>query len=101
MTAHLGSANLHSVLTWALAALVAVISLVSVAVCIADKLRSKKKGASRVSEATLMTLSAFGGALFMFLTMLVIRHKTRHSRFMICLPLMIIFHALIAYLIFS
>ena len=95
-----GNADLRSVIAWLLIVIAAVTSAVSVIVCIADKLRSKKKGRTRVSEATLMTLSAFGGALFMFLTMLLIRHKTRHPRFMIGLPLMIVFQAAIAYLIY-
>ncbi len=95
-----GNTDLRSVVAWLLIVIAVITSVASVIVCIADKLRSKKKGRTRVSEATLMTLSAFGGALFMFLTMLVIRHKTRHSRFMVCLPLMIIFQAAIAYLIY-
>ena len=96
-----GGTDFRSIASWLLIVIVAVISVVSVIVCIADKLRSKKKGRTRVSEATLMTLSAFGGALFMFLTMLLIRHKTKHSRFMIGLPLMIVFQAVIAYLIYA
>ena len=96
-----GSTDLRSVAAWLLIVIAVVMSVVSVIVCIADKLRSKKKGRSRVSEATLMTLSAFGGALFMFLTMLVIRHKTKHARFMVGLPLMIIYQAAIAYIIYA
>ena len=95
-----GNADVRSVAAWLLIVIAVVMSAVSVIVCIADKLRSKKKVRTRVSEATLMTLSAFGGALFMFLTMLIIRHKTKHSRFMVCLPLMIIYQAAIAYIIY-
>ena len=95
-----GSTDLKSVAAWLLIVIAVVMSVLSVIVCVADKIRSKKKGRTRVSEATLMTLSAFGGALFMFLTMLVVRHKTRHARFMIGLPLMIIYQAAIAYIIY-
>ena len=94
-----GSTDFKSVVAWLLIVIAAVMSVLSVVVCVADKIRSKKKGRTRVSEATLMTLSAFGGALFMFLTMLVVRHKTKHPRFMIGLPLMIIYQAAIAYAI--
>ena len=95
-----GASDPKSVIAWLLIVVAAAASVASVVVCIADKLRSRKKGRTRVSEATLMTLSAFGGALFMFLTMLIIRHKTRHPRFMVGLPLMIAFQAAIAYVVY-
>lgn len=64
----------------------AVISLVSVIVCIADKHRAKISGARRVLERMLFILSALGGSAAMLVTMLLIRHKTRHLRFMIGIP---------------
>lgn len=64
----------------------AVISLVSVIVCVADKRRAKISGARRVPERTLFILSALGGSAAMLVTMLLIRHKTRHIRFMIGIP---------------
>ena len=85
---------------WLLIVTAAVTSAAAIVICIVDKLRSKQTGRIRISEATLMTVSAFGGAAAMYLTMLIIRHKTKHPRFMVCLPLMILFHAVIAYLIF-
>ncbi len=72
----------------------AVLALVSVVVTVADKL-SAKRGGWRVPEATLMTLGLFGGALPMFVTMKTIRHKTKHKKFMIGLPLEIALHAAI------
>lgn len=72
----------------------AVMALVSVIVTVADKL-SAKRGGWRVPEATLMTLGLFGGALPMFVTMKTIRHKTKHKKFMIGLPLEIALHAAI------
>lgn len=66
-----------------------VISLISVIVCVADKSRAKK-GKWRVRESTLFLLSALGGSLAMYITMLAIRHKTLHKRFMIGIPLIII-----------
>lgn len=65
------------------------ISLVSVAVCCADKRRSKIEGKRRVPERTLLWLSAFGGSVAMLVTMLLIRHKTKHPKFMIGIPLII------------
>ncbi len=71
------------------------VSLVSVVITVADKV-SAKRGGWRVPEATLMTLGLFGGALTMYVTMKTIRHKTKHKKFMIGLPLEIALHTAIA-----
>ena len=68
----------------------AVISLVTAIVTAIDKYKAKK-GAFRISEATLFVLAALGGSLSEYLTMKAIRHKTLHKRFMIGLPLIMIF----------
>lgn len=65
-----------------------VINIVAALVTIADKRRSVK-GKWRIPEATLMILALMGGAVFEYITMSVIRHKTRHEKFMIGLPLII------------
>ena len=79
----------------------AVISLISVIVCIYDKKVSKKnKVELRVPEKTLMLLSFIGGGAAMYLTMLFIRHKTKHVKFMLGIPFMIALHAVIIYLLF-
>ena len=67
----------------------AIISLVSCFVTILDKHRAKR-GGRRVPERTLFLLSLAGGSAAMYLTMLTIRHKTRHKRFMIGIPLIMI-----------
>lgn len=72
----------------------ALISLVAIVVTVADK-AAAKKGAWRVPEATLMLIGLFGGALAMLITMKTIRHKTKHMKFMIGLPLEIALHAAI------
>lgn len=69
------------------------ISLVSVIAACYDKFASKKLKKHRISEAALFFLSAFGGSAAMFVTMLVIRHKTKHKRFMIGIPLIILAQA--------
>ncbi len=71
------------------------VSLVAILITAADKLAAKK-GAWRVPEATLMLIGLFGGALPMYVTMKTIRHKTKHKKFMIGLPLEIALHAVIA-----
>lgn len=78
----------------------AVMALVSVVMTVADK-SSAKRGGWRVPEATLMMLGLFGGALPMYMTMKIIRHKTRHLKFMIGLPIEIALHVAVAsYLIY-
>ena len=69
-----------------------VINVISVVVCIADKIKAKKHK-RRISEKALFLLSFLGGALFMYVTMRLIRHKTLHKKFMIGLPLIILLHA--------
>ena len=64
------------------------INTVAAIVCIADKVKAKT-GGFRVPEKILFILSLLGGATAMYGTMLTIRHKTRHKRFMIGLPLII------------
>ena len=82
-------------------AYIVIISLISVIVCIYDKGISKKnKVELRVPEKTLMLLSAIGGSVAMYLTMLLIRHKTKHVKFMLGIPVIIALHAAIVYLLF-
>jgi len=69
-----------------------VIGVVAVTVTLIDKKRSKIKRSKRIPEVTLMLVGLFGGALPMYVTMKVIRHKTKHKKFMIGLPLEIILH---------
>ena len=66
-----------------------IISVISDIVTITDKICAKYKK-HRVKERTLFILAALGGCVTMYLTMLLIRHKTKHKRFMIGLPLMIV-----------
>ena len=75
-----------------------VISLISIIVCIYDKVVSKKnKVELRVPERDLLLLSAFGGGVVMYITMLLIRHKTKHKKFMIGIPAIIIAQLAIAF----
>lgn len=70
----------------------------SIITCL-DKLFAKK-GTRRISEDFLMTTGLIGGALLEFLTMKIIRHKTRHKKFMIGLPVMFIIQAITAVLVY-
>ena len=66
------------------------ISIVSVIVCCYDKIASKHMTKHRTRERTLLLLSALGGSIAMLVTMLIIRHKTKHIKFMLGIPLIIV-----------
>lgn len=61
--------------------------------------RSARRGTQRpakrirVPEAVLVTFGALGGALLMYLTMQLIRHKTRKPKFSVGFPIMIVLQA--------
>ncbi len=82
-------------MTWKIFAVyVAVISVLSVLVCVYDKLFSKLNNVKfRVPEKSLFVFSALGGGVAMFVTMLIIRHKTKHVSFMVGIPLIILLQA--------
>ena len=84
-----------------LIAYVAIMSLISVIVCIYDKTVSKLDRVElRSPERNLMILSAFGGSVAMLITMLIIRHKTKHFSFMFGIPVMIIIQAAATFALF-
>ena len=80
----------------------AIVAAVSVIITVHDK-NAAKSGAWRVSESMLMGIGLIGGALPMLITMKLIRHKTKHMKFMLGLPAEIILHiaVLIAAIYFS
>ena len=81
---------------------IAIISIISIIVCIYDKKISKKNRVElRVPEKNLLILSAIGGSIAMFVTMLLIRHKTKHVKFMLGIPVIIILQAAAIFGIYS
>ncbi len=66
-----------------------IISLISVAATAFDKcfaIYNKR----RISEKTLLLLAAAGGGAFMYITMRIIRHKTRKNKFMAGIPIIVL-----------
>lgn len=77
----------------------AVISMISAVVTLYDKAASKSRK-WRVPEKILMLLGFVGGATAMYVVMQLIRHKTKHKKFMIGLPVFIVIHlALTVYIV--
>ena len=68
-----------------------VISIVGFILPPIDKSRAKR-GMWRTPEKTLFIVSLLGGAVAMYISMRIFRHKTLHKRFMIGIPLIIVLH---------
>ena len=66
----------------------AAVSGLAVILTLHDK-RAARRGARRVPERTLLLVCALGGSAAMLATMRIIRHKTRHAKFMVGIPVMI------------
>lgn len=75
-----------------------IINLAAAAAVFLDKRRAKRH-LWRIPERNLLLLSAFGGSPAMLLTMLLIRHKTRHAKFMAGIPAMMIAQGALVYII--
>lgn len=56
-----------------------------------DKQKARR-GAWRIPEATLLTLAALGGSAGCIAGMYLFRHKTKHLKFTVGLPLLLIFN---------
>ncbi len=76
------------------------VQLIAVILTVKDK-KNSVKGKWRISEKTLLLTGLLGGALSMYITMLLIRHKTKHIRFMLLLPVMILLHIIVFYIAFK
>ena len=73
-----------------------VISALTAIITLYDKFSAKHLPRMRIPEKVLLIMGFMGGALSEFITMKIIRHKTRHKIFMRGLPLMIVLHLIIA-----
>ena len=70
-----------------------IVSVIGLILTVYDKIAAKIARRHRVPEKVLMMFGAFGGALVMYIVMLLIRHKTRKRKFMAGLPVMIVLQA--------
>lgn len=75
-----------------------IINIIAAVFTIQDK-KFAKKHQWRISENTLMIISLLGGSPAMYLTMKIIRHKTRHPKFMIGIPVILITEIILIFLL--
>lgn len=73
----------------------AAVSLIAVLITVGDKRASRTKKAVRAPEKLLLFVGFIGGAFAMYLTMKLVRHKTKKPLFMFNLPWMILLHAIL------
>ena len=78
-----------------------VISVLTGIITFYDKKAAKKWTKHRVPEKILFLLAVLGGSVAEYLTMLKIRHKTKHKRFMIGLPIIMVLQVVILWLILT
>ena len=71
-----------------------IINALALAFMLADK-RKARKNAWRIPEATLMGLAVIGGSLGAWLGMVLFRHKTRHPKFSVGIPVLMLLHVVL------
>ena len=77
------------------------INAVGFLLMLVDKFKAKKN-LWRIPEATLMTVAALGGSIGSLLGMYTVRHKTKHVKFTMGIPAILILQiALVLFIIFK
>ena len=74
------------------------INVVALILCAVDKIRART-GKWRVPEGTLLLSAALGGAAGLLLTMLLLRHKTKHKKFILGVPAILLAQVLLLLLL--
>ncbi len=76
---------------WPLWAALGVMNLLTFVVYAVDKhIARQNRGKRRVPERTLLILAFSGGCIGALLGMYLLRHKTKHARFVILVPLAVL-----------
>lgn len=81
------------------AVLLLLVNILSLALYGSDKVRARRHD-ERIPERVLLGIALLGGALGACLGMWLFRHKTRHWRFVVFVPLFLLVHLYILYLLF-
>lgn len=89
----------NKILLLAILSYLLIISLVAISVTVYDKWAAKNRPKHRTRENTLLLISALGGSVAMMLTMLAIRHKTKHVKFMLGIPVIMVLQAALLFVV--
>lgn len=81
-----------------LIAYLALINIYALVITARDKINAKRHR-HRVPEEHLIIVSAIGGAPFMYLTMILVRHKTKKPVFMVGIPVLFFLELLVVFLL--
>ena len=79
-------------LTKILLAYLIIINAAAFILMLADKIKAKR-GSWRIPEATLMGIAALGGSVGALAGMYTFRHKTKHIKFTLWIPLILVAQA--------
>lgn len=77
-----------------------IINATGLILMLADKIKAKKN-LWRIPEATLFFIAAIGGSIGSLLGMYTFRHKTKHIKFIVGMPLILAVQIIIAILIYA
>ena len=77
-----------------------IVNAIGFVLMLADKIKAKKN-LWRIPEATLLLMAAIGGSIGSLLGMHTFRHKTKHIKFIVGMPLILAVQIIIAVLILS
>lgn len=83
-----------------LISLFALINLSAFLIMLFDKMRSRKSGATRVSEGMLFFMATIFGSLGVYAGMFAFRHKTRKWYFLMGIPMLIVQNAAFFYIVY-
>lgn len=71
-----------------------IINALSFVLMLVDKYNAQNN-LRRIPEATLLTVAGIGGSLGCYLAMKACRHKTKHKKFSVGVPVMLVIHIVI------
>lgn len=76
------------------------LNVIAFIIMFADKAKSRKAGAQRISEGMLFFMATVFGSVGVYLGMFAFHHKTRKWYFLVGIPLLMIQNAAFFYLIY-
>ena len=77
-----------------------IINAIGFLIMLIDKQKAKKNK-WRIPERTLMGVAAVGGSVGVLMSMLICRHKTKHLKFVLGVPALLLVHIVVAIACYS